>query len=123
MRVFNRVSEDTLLDQKGTWLPANYPVVALYDVCNALPSIAHLWLFAVVNCIGLPKAYYTLIKNLYMCSYAYSTGIRTSGFLFHVLSQVRTGCPMSATLFLLAMNPFLDLIIRMCDGHNSCNVS
>ena len=35
---------------------------------------------------------------------------------FRVLSGVRTGCPASATLFVLCMNPFVDLFIRLSDG-------
>ena len=36
--------------------------------------------------------------------------------LFYVLAGVRTGCPMSANLFLLGFNPIVFLINHMSDG-------
>ncbi len=92
------------------------PVTALYDICNAFPSIAHLWLFAVLACIQLNPLVYRLIQMLYYNSEAYSFGTGTGDFLFHVLAGVRTGCPLSATLFLIALNPFLDLFEYLSDG-------
>ena len=59
---------------------------------------------------------YTLIKHLYFESAAYSTGIGTNDVLFIVAAGVCTGCPMSATLFLLAINPFAELLV--CLGSN-----
>ena len=53
---------------------------------------------------------------LYCNSNAYSAGVGTGEFLFQVLSGVRTGCPLSATLFLLALNPFIDLFNYLSDG-------
>ena len=47
---------------------------------------------------------------------AYSCGIGTNGFLFRILAGVRTGCPLSATLFVLSLNPFLELINWLSDG-------
>jgi len=47
---------------------------------------------------------------------AFPTGIGTNSFLFCVLAGVRTGCPLSATLFLLATNPFVFLINMLSDG-------
>ena len=31
----------------------NCPVLALFDICNAFPSVAHVWLFSVLQCIKL----------------------------------------------------------------------
>ena len=110
MRVFNHLSGDC------EFSAADCPVLALYDLCNAFPSIAHLWLFAVLQCLRLPTKYYNVIRNMYRASHAYSVGVGTCDFLFKVLAGVRTGCPLSATLFLLSFNPFVDLINFISDG-------
>jgi len=100
----------------GDFSPADCPALALYDICNAFPTIAHYWLFAVLQCIALNNKIYNLISHLYTNSHAFSFGIGTGGLLFRVLAGVRTGCPLSATLFLLAFNPFLILINLISDG-------
>ena len=81
-------------------------------------SVAHAWFFAVLGCIELSQPVFKLIQLLYYNSTAYSIGIGTGHFLFKVLAGVRTGCPLSATLVLLAMNPFVELINRLCDAPN-----
>ena len=53
---------------------------------------------------------------LYYNSEAYAYGTGTGDFLFHVFAGVRTGCPLSATLFLIALNQFLDLFEWLSDG-------
>ena len=54
--------------------------------------------------------------HLYSNCAAHSCGIGTGDLLFYVLAGVRTGCPMSANLFLLGFNPFVFLINHMSDG-------
>ena len=114
LRVFNQCSD--FVRSPSEFTPGECPALALYDICNAFPTIAHFWLFAVLQCISLNNRVYNLISNLYTNSAAYSCGIGTGNLLFLVLSGVRTGCPLSATLFLLAFNPFLTLINIVSDG-------
>ena len=57
-----------------------------------------------------------MISSLYANSAAYSCGIGTNEFLFCMFAGVRTGCPLSATLFLLALNPFIGLLNWLSDG-------
>ena len=90
--------------------------LALYDICNAFPTIAHAWLFAVFHCVRLNPRIVNIIRCLYSNSSAFSFGLGSGEFLFLVLAGVRTGCPLSATLFLLAMNPFLALIHPLSDA-------
>ena len=92
------------------------PVMPLFDICNAFPSIAHEWLFSVLKCLGLPPFIYRLIEMLYYNCCAYSSGLGTGELLFNVGAGVRTGCPLSATLFVLAFNPILDLFAFLADG-------
>ena len=113
MRIFN-----SLIDPKKILElpPSQIPGLALYDVANAFPTVAHFWLFAVLKCIKLRSDIFNIIYNMYRKSKAYSRGLGTGEFLFWILAGVRTGCPLSATLFVLIMNPFLDLINFVSDG-------
>ena len=112
MRVFNDLSGfQSLCSPIG-----KCPVTALYDICNAFPTVAHIWLFAVLACIGLDRRIYRVIYLLYLNSQAYSLGMGNGSFLFSVLSGVRTGCPLSSTLFLLVFNPFIELMALVSDG-------
>ena len=110
MRLHNSCFEGKL-PEGVQWLP----ILALYDLCNAFPSIAHDWLFNVLLCLRLPPLIYNIIWHLYQDSRAFSCGVGTNEFMFEMLSGVRTGCPLSATLFLLAFNPFVDLFERLSD--------
>ena len=47
---------------------------------------------------------------------AYSSGVGDNTYLFEVLCGVKTGDPLSSLLFLLAINPFLELFMRHSDG-------
>ena len=87
-----------------------------FSTCNAFPSIAHVWLFAVLKCLKLSSELINVILHLYTNCTAYSCGIGTGSLLFHVLAGVRTGCPLSANLFLLGFNPFVWMIIFLSDG-------
>ena len=98
------------------FVASEVPILALFDICNAFPSIAHVWLFAVLKCFKMSSELINVILHLYTNCTAYSCGIGTGGLLFHVLAGVRTGCPLSANLFLLGFNPFVYLINYMSDG-------
>ena len=111
-RVFNQVSNISASD----FSPSDCPGTVLYDICNAFPSVAHVWLFSVLRCLGVLKFLLNISHNLYTNSMAYSAGLGTGELLFQVLAGVRTGCPLSATLFVLVFNPILDLLIFLSDG-------
>ena len=81
-------------------------VLALFDIFNAFPSIAHVWLFAVLRCLKISPEIINIILHLYTNCAAYSRGAGTGDLLCYVLAGVRTGCPMSANLFLLGFNLF-----------------
>ena len=53
---------------------------------------------------------------LYTDVTAYSCGTGDGSFLFRVLGGVKTGCPFSSLLFLLGLNPIVDLFLLLCDG-------
>ena len=92
------------------------PVTMLYDFANAFPSLCHQWVFKVLNTLGIPVFYIKCIENLYRHINAFSSGVGTESFLFKVERGVKTGCPLSSVLFLLAINPFVFLFQWLSDG-------
>ena len=86
--------------------PELLPVLVLFDFANAFPSVFHAWVFAVLNFVQAPLGFRNLVKGLYHNNVAY---IKTeSGFtkLFIILSGVLQGCPLSGSLFTMAIDPF-----------------
>ena len=47
---------------------------------------------------------------------AFSSGTGEGSVLFCVQAGVKTGCPLSSLLFLLGVNPVIDLFLRLSDG-------
>ncbi len=80
---------------------ANLPVTALYDFCNAFPTMLHQWLFLVLDSLQLPATFKWVIWWLYSCITAYSSGAGDGSMLFSVDGGVKTGCPASSIRFLL----------------------
>ena len=56
------------------------------------------------------------ILSLYSKVTAYSCGTGDGSFLFNVLCGVKTGCPMSSVLFILCIDPFMDLFNWLSDN-------
>jgi hypothetical protein len=125
-RVYNAIAEglhgihDTPIFSEGigdsNFKAAEVLILALFDICNAFPRVSHAWVFAVLHCLGLSKELICIIKHLYTNCAAYSCGIGDGGLLFYVLAGVRTGCPLSACLFISGFNPFVWLINFISDG-------
>ena len=92
------------------------PATALYDFCNAFPTLLHEWLFLLLKVLQLPEQYWWIIWWFYQNVTAYSSGTGDGSFLFRVQAGVKTGCPLSSLLFLLGVNPVIDLFLRLSDG-------
>ena len=82
-------------------------ILAFFDFATAFPSVAHEWLFVVLEALGAPKWLINYISGLYSTNNTYYLTSSGKTFLFAILSGVLQGCPMSATLFLFAIDPFL----------------
>ena len=94
----------------------NLPVSALYDFCNAFPTIIHEWLFIVLIGLQVPVEFRWVIWWMYSLVTAYSSGTGDGSLLCFILSGVKTGCPASSILFLLGINPIVDMFIYLSDG-------
>ena len=104
---FNDVSFDKIGD---------IPVTVLYDFCNAFPTLVHEYLFLVLIMYCLPESYRFVIASLYTRISVFSSGIGNGKFLFYVFCGVKTGCPLSSILFLLCVNPIIDLFRLLSDS-------
>jgi len=85
------------------------PCTALYDFCNAFPTVLHDWFFLVLEVLQVPASICYVIKWLFSEITAYSSGAGKGTFLFNVMCGVRTGCPPSSVLFLLCVDPLVNL--------------
>ena len=82
-------------------------ILAFFDFAAAFPSVAHQWLFIALEASGAPSWFYNYVKALYSANDTYHMNSHGKQFLFAFLAGVLQGCPLSATLFLFAINPFL----------------
>jgi hypothetical protein len=85
--------------------------VALFDFSAAFPSLSHKWLFAVLQRMGIPPNICKVLRQLY-------TGCRMNiifggvgGISFEVNAGIKQGCPASGSLFALALDPFLRMMM------------
>ena len=65
----------------------------LYDFCNAFPTVLHEWLFLVLETLQAPVLIRNIIKSMYTCISAFSSGVGDGSFLFNVLGGVRNRMP------------------------------
>ena len=87
--------------------PESTPVLAFFDFAAAFPSVAHCWIFLCLEYRGFPNWFITFIRSLYEEALAVdcSSGQITTMFAF--ASGVLQGCPASAFLFAVCLDPFL----------------
>ena len=83
------------------------PLLLLFDYAAAFPSVAHAWLFLVLDAIKLWRGFRTAIKRLYKGNRAFGECNGLLSFMFEILTGVLQGCPLSGTLFVLAIDPLL----------------
>jgi hypothetical protein len=81
--------------------------IVLFDFAAAFPSIAHAWIFMVLKTMQLPEHVIATIRRLYAeCSIELLYGAESHDH-FHAMAGIKQGCPLSGTLFALALDPFI----------------
>jgi len=85
------------------------PVLVLFDFAAAFPSVAHAWLRAVLSAVLIPQGVLNAFNVLYDRNQAFGVIDGLVMWLFEVGCGVLTGCPLSGSLFVLAMDPLLFL--------------
>ena len=101
------------------------PIIALFDILAAFPSLGHPWLFATLRHLGLPQGLLNYALLIYTNVAAYGFNGNLFSFLFWVVSGVLQGCPLAGTFFAIALDPFLRHLASLIDdeklGH-SCSL-
>ena len=80
-----------------------------HDLGTAFPSLSHEYMEAAIVGAAAPSGFHDLVKSLYTECLVFLMNVPTE-CVFKILSGVLQGCPLSASLFILALQPFLALL-------------
>ena len=90
--------------------------MAFFDFADAFPSVSIAWIFDVLVALRVPLGIRQFVTALYdQCN----TFIKHNGailFLCQVRSGVLQGCPLASLLFVLTMEPFVQLFNNFLDS-------
>jgi retron-type reverse transcriptase len=93
---------------------AKVPMCVLtLDFQNAFDNISHDYLFAILRSYGLSDQFVSSIRHLYASS------VQINGHLhgpIPIRCGVRQGCPLSMTLYVLCLQPLLNILERRISG-------
>ena len=87
--------------------PGLIPTLPLYDFEAAFPSVDHEWIFLVLAAVRMPVFFINLCRAMYANARAVTHTYMGLVIVLEFLSGVLQGCPGSAFLFNLALDPFL----------------
>jgi hypothetical protein len=84
----------------------------LFDFRTAFPSIAHDWIFLVLSAMRVPSGFIQAIRQLYAFCRAMLVfnGAELSSFLIE--SGIKQGCPLSGSIFALAIDPLIRYLLH-----------
>ena len=85
------------------------PVSMLFDFAMASNSVSNAWVVFLLGFIGFPAGIYDAILVLYRMKKAYMNTHKGIIFMSVVLSGVLQGCPLSGSLFVIAVDPLLHM--------------
>ena len=110
-RIFS--SKFEAADPRIKSLAKNFPCISSNDFGAAFPSVSHEWLWTVPAHRCMPPRFIAFFKAIYTkaSSVVHHNGMLITIILF--LSGVLQGCPASAMLFDLALDPFLAMFERV----------
>jgi hypothetical protein len=95
------------------------PLLLLFDLAAAFPSIAHSFIFAVLEFYGFPTGLLLFFRQLYNNNVCYATIEGQRVLLYTILSGILQGCPASGSLFVLAVDPFYRMVKARIAGSRS----
>ena len=101
--------------QKKTDTPKNsptklLPAIILFDFCAAFPSVAHELILLICRAMGFPKGLLNCLKFLYEDNQFSYRGDNSDKILYQIDSGIIQGCPLSGSIFVMTVDPFLRLL-------------
>ena len=114
----NFLNNVTLLDTTARGYsmtgPELRPIIALFDFIAAFPSVLRRWLFLVLTVCDLPIGMIRICESMYWLAQGVGRSFgHHAVFLYWIWSGVLQGCPLSGSLFVLAIDPFLDKFYKL----------
>ena len=90
------------------------PIFIFWDFAAAFPSAFHRYLLAIVEFIGAPGGFCNIVRALYSGNKAFARSAGGDVLLFTLISGVLQGCPLSGTLFGVAVILTVELVLIAC---------
>ena len=84
--------------------------ICCLDYAKAFDSVSRDFLFLLLETIGIPAQYITIIRALYHNVQALPALHSRTNCIIEMKDGLKQGCPLSPILFILAMDPLLTLI-------------
>ena len=92
--------------------------IIAYDISAAFPSLSRTFLFYVLTTMGFPSFYIRSIQRLYHDNLHTIFINNTTTITILFTSGVKQGCPLSMTLFALALDPIIRYMAHTISPHN-----
>jgi len=106
-------------------LSSVFPAIVLFDLQTAFPSISWAFLFFILSAMGIDQKVLRLIEQLYDDCMHF---VRFRGKVYKAFAITRgvlQGCPLSATIFCLVIDPFLRMSLSRifrCPGSENSTI-
>ena len=85
--------------------------MVLFDFSAAFPSVSHRWIFKVLEHMQIPSNIIHAIRELYKNSTASICINNVAYFTIGIYSGIKQGCPLSGTIFALAIDPLIRYLL------------
>ena len=92
------------------------PCLVLWDFAAAFASMIHEWIFAILYIRNIPESYVNVVRGIYFMNATYISMTVAVEFFCWICSGVLHGCPLSGTLFALAVDPVLHMLEAQLDS-------
>ena len=86
------------------------PFLLLLDYAAAFPSIAHGFIFVVLEAVGASVQLLRFLRALYSSNRCFASFDGEQFFLYLIESGILQGCPLSGSLFVIAADPLLRML-------------